>query len=72
MRSIINISVPEEIHKLVKSEMKKHHFASKSEFFRHLLREWMAKKLLAEVTESRKEFREGKGRVLKDVKDLWK
>lgn len=70
MRKIINISLPEEIDKKVEEAVKESSFASKSEFFRYLFRRWQENKLLEEIEESRREIREGKGRVLKDVNDL--
>lgn len=38
MRKIVNISLSEELAKTVEKEMEKGKFATKSEFFRHLLR----------------------------------
>jgi len=44
MRKIVNISLPPELDKWLKKEIKEEGFASKSEFIRHLLRLWKAKK----------------------------
>ena len=54
MRNVINISLPEPLVKKVTQATQKHHFASKSEFFRYLLREWMAGKLAKDLEEGRK------------------
>lgn len=70
MRSIINISLPEDMVKVVQKAMKKEHFSTKSEFFRMLLRLWMEGKLVAELEESRKEIRQGKGKLLVSLKQL--
>ena len=70
MRSIINISLPASLAAQVKKEVKAGHFASTSEFFRHVLRLWNEEKVLREVRQSRKEFAQGKGKILKSFKDL--
>lgn len=70
MRSIINISLPEKMAKVVEESVKKEHFSTKNEFFRMLLRLWMEGKLAEELEESRKEIRRGKGKLLKSLKDL--
>lgn len=45
-------------------------FSTKSEFFRHILRWWKEEKLLRELNQSRKEFKQGKYVLLKSLKDL--
>ena len=70
MRNVINISLPECSVKFVESEVKKGKFATKSEFFRHLLRVWNTYKLARELEESKKEFEAGKGKVLRSLRDL--
>ena len=70
MRSIINISLPASTTKEAEKEVKKGNFASKSEFFRNLLRMWNTHKLAKEIEESRKEFEEGKGKILHSLRDL--
>ncbi len=45
MRSIINISLPATLAAEVKKEVKEGHFASTSEFFRHILRLWRTERL---------------------------
>lgn len=70
MRSVINISLPEKMVRMVEESIKKEHFSTKSEFFRMLLRLWMEGKLAEELEESRKEIRQGKGKLLKSLKNL--
>ena len=70
MREIINISLPKELKKKVEELVKKGRYATKSEFFRDLLRMWMEGKILRELSESRKELVSGKGKTLRSLKDL--
>ena len=70
MRNIVNISLPEKMVKVVEDSVKKEHYSSKSEFFRMLLRLWMEGKLVQELEESRKELRDGGGKLLKSLGDL--
>ena len=67
MRNVINISLPQELTKAVKKEVKAGNYASVSEFFRYLLR---THKLAEELEKSRREFEAGKGRILRSLKDL--
>ena len=71
MRSVINISLPSQLTQKVEATVKAQNFASKSEFFRYLLREWMAGRLAKDLEEGRKEYRTGKTKVLRSMKDLW-
>lgn len=71
MRNVINISLPTHLTKEVEKSVRKQHFASKSEFFRHLLREWLAGRLAVELEEGRREHKAGKTKTLRSVKDLW-
>jgi len=70
MRKIINISLPAELNREVDKAVKSGRYATKSEFFRDLLRLWEEQKLLNEIRESEKEFAAGKGKVLKSLKQL--
>lgn len=72
MRNVINISLPSDMTRLVEKEVKAHQFASKSEFFRHLIREWQHKELVNNVRESQKEHHAGKSKKLRSPSDLWK
>jgi Arc/MetJ-type ribon-helix-helix transcriptional regulator len=70
MRNIVNISVPAEMAKDIKREVKAGKFASTSEFMRHLIRVWNTEKLARDLEQSRKEFAKGKYKVLRSLKDL--
>ena len=70
MRDVINISMPTEMVRDVNMEIKKGKFASKSEFFRHLLRMWNTQKLAQELKREKKEFRKGNYKVLSSLKNL--
>ena len=70
MREVINISLPSPMAKTVKTAVRTGDYASTSEFFRHLLRDWQEGKLLAELNESRMEIASGKGKVLSSLKAL--
>ncbi|HRZ30356.1 MAG TPA: ribbon-helix-helix domain-containing protein [Candidatus Paceibacterota bacterium] len=70
MRSVVNISLPPNLLKEVNREIKEGGFASKSEFFRQLLRAYREAKLFAELEKSHKEVLAGKAKLLKSLKDL--
>ena len=70
MRQIINISLPEELNKKADELIKEGRYATKSEFFRDLLRMRIEGRMLKELLESRKELACGKGKLLKSLKDL--
>lgn len=70
MREVINISLPSPMAKTVKTAVRTGDYASTSEFFRHLLRDWQEGKLLNELNESRMEITAGKGKVLNSLKAL--
>lgn len=70
MREIINLSLPKAMAKSVDDVVKEGNYASRSEFFRELLRSWMEGKILKELVESQKEIDSGKGKVLKSLKSL--
>lgn len=72
MRNIVNISLPEHLAKEMRRGMKRFRFSSKSEFFRHLLREWLAGRLALELEESRREYKAGNAKKLTRTADLWK
>lgn len=55
---------------IIDESVKSGRFASKSEFFRHLIREWQDNKLIRDLEQSRLEFVSGKAKVLKSLKDL--
>ena len=70
MREIINISLPKELNREVERIIKKEKYATKSEFFRDLLRMRLEGKILPELAESQKELSAGKGKILKSLKGL--
>jgi len=70
MRAILNISLPKPMVDEIEAEVSLGSFATKSEFFRHILRFWKEEKLLRELKASQAEFRAGKFKVLKSFRDL--
>ena len=70
MRTVVNVSLPSELATVVDGAVESGFFASKSEFFRNLLRNWMEDRLVADIKESEREFAMGKGRRLRSLKDL--
>lgn len=70
MRAIVNISLPTQLNTIVEKEVSTGKYASKSEFFRSLLRSWMEERVALELVESRKELKAGKGRVLTSLSEL--
>lgn len=70
MRKIINISLPDELSKEVDRAVRSGDYATKSEFFRDLLRLWKEEQLLQGLRESQKEVVSGKSRKLRSLKDL--
>jgi Arc/MetJ-type ribon-helix-helix transcriptional regulator len=70
MRDVVNISLPQEMAKEVERAVKGGHYASKSEFFRDMIRLWREEQLLQDLRKSQKEFAVGKGRTLRSLKDL--
>ena len=70
MRSAMTISLPKQLMYVVKDAVKSGKYASTSEFFRQLLREWEEKRLLAELRQSQREIARGEGKILRSLKDL--
>ena len=70
MRAILNISLPKPMVEEIEAEVTLGNFATKSEFFRHILRFWKEEKLLKELNASRADFKAGRFKVLKSFKDL--
>jgi antitoxin ParD1/3/4 len=70
MREAINISLPAPMAKIVKTAVIKGNYASTSEFFRYLLRDWQEGKLLNELHASKLEIASGKGKTLTSLKRL--
>lgn len=70
MRSIVNISLPFSFNEVIEEAVVQGRYASKSEFFRDLLRAWMEGRLLNSLEKSRNEIKSGKGKLLKSLADL--
>jgi len=71
MRSIINISLSKELARELEKAVKRGKYSSKSEFLRVLIREKVEEDdLVRRVRISQKEIAQGKGRVLRSLKDL--
>lgn len=67
MRNVINISLPDQMTKSVHREIKEGGFATTSEFFRYLFREYaLAKELQAD----RKRFERGAGKELRSFASM--
>lgn len=66
----MTISLPFEMHRAVKAEVKNGRYASVSEFFRALLRFWEEERILRDVRQSKKEFAQGKGKLLRSFDEL--
>lgn len=62
--------MPVALKKNVDLAVKEGNYASISEFFRDAVRAWQEEQLYQSVLRSKKEIREGKGKVLKSLKDL--
>jgi len=70
MREVINVSLPSSMANSIKSIVKEGNYASKSEFFRNLVRLWIEGRIMKDLSESRKELTAGRGKILKSLKDL--
>jgi Arc/MetJ-type ribon-helix-helix transcriptional regulator len=70
MRKIVNISLPAELNREVEKEVKEGKFASKSEFFRHILRFWKLEQGYRRIQEAERDVAAGRVMRLKSLKDL--
>ncbi len=71
MRSIVNISLSKELVFDLDKAVKRGKYSSKSEFLRELIRERIEQEdLLRRVRISQKEIEQGKGKILRSLKDL--
>jgi putative addiction module CopG family antidote len=70
MRTIVNISLPTQLNTIVEKEVKTGQYASKSEFFRSLLRSFLEARIAKELEESRNELKAGRGKLLTSLSDL--
>lgn len=69
MRTIVNISLPKEMADELKREVRREGFASTSEFIRTLIREYKRAQLARSLYAQRRQFDQGKGKVLKSLQD---
>ena len=69
-RDILNISFPPDLRQKVDAAVAKGLYASRSEFFRNLMRFWEEDEILRELRESQIEIARGKGKALRSLKDL--
>lgn len=67
MRTVVNISLPKNLSNVVDAVVEQGEYASKSEFFRNLLRLWIVGR---ELEESRSELKRGGGKLLRSLKNL--
>ena len=70
MRDIITISLPKSLSLDINKAVKANSYASKSEFFRELVRDWKERQILNNLRYSQLEVSKGKGKKLKSLKDL--
>lgn len=70
MRTIVNISLPEATAKEIRQSAQKGGFASVSEYMRHLVRQEKQRELAQEILRERVHFDQGKGKVLRSLRDL--
>ncbi len=71
MRSIVNISLPQSMLDEINQAVDDGMFASKSEFFRKLVRDWMEINAARELKHAHDDIAKGNGTVFKSIKDLY-
>ena len=70
MRNILNISLSKELSKKVDYLVKRGRYSTKSEFLRDLIRDRIEEEeLWSSVQKSEAEFKAGKGKLLRSLKD---
>lgn len=70
MRAILNISLPQAMVNDIKAEVRRGKYATTSEFFRDLIRNWQEDELVREINKGEAEIRAGKGIHLRSLRDL--
>jgi metal-responsive CopG/Arc/MetJ family transcriptional regulator len=71
MREVVNISLSKNLNKALESFVKKNGYSTKSEFFRHMIREKLYEADLDyQIKQSKKDLAQGRWKVLKSLKDL--
>ena len=66
----MSISLPPDIAREIKLATKSEKCATQSEFIRHLMRLWRTHSLTENLKKQSKEFRAGRGILLKSLSDL--
>lgn len=70
MRQVFSILLPKVMAGTVERTVKEGRYASKSEFFRDLLRMWLEGKIGKELSDSREELMAGRGKTLSSFLSL--
>lgn len=70
MRTIVNISLPQKLSAIVNQTVSSGKYATKSEFFREILRDWIETQTLRELKSSQKQLHQNQGVLLRSLKDL--
>ena len=70
MRQTMTISLPHDLLIEVQRGVKEGGYATKSEYIRDLVRDAKEEKFMKMIEKSRKDFKAGKGKLLKSVNDL--
>jgi len=70
MRQTMTVSLPSDLLKEVEQGVKQGGFATKSEFIRDLVRSWKEAHFLEELRKMDGDFKKGKGKVLRSLRDL--
>jgi len=71
MRKIINISLSEKLAAELEKRVKSGKYSSKSEYLRDLFRERLEEEyLIRNIRISQEEIKQGKGKILRSLKDL--
>jgi Arc/MetJ-type ribon-helix-helix transcriptional regulator len=70
MRSIVNLSIPEDMLRDIKREVKRGKYASVSEYFRHLWREQRSVILARQLKKESSEYERGLAKKLHSHRDL--
>ncbi|MEK7536135.1 MAG: ribbon-helix-helix domain-containing protein [Patescibacteria group bacterium] len=71
MRQTMTISLPQDLLKDIERGVKERGYATKSEYVRDLVREKKEEEFMKLIEKNRKEFKSGKGKVLKSLEELF-
>ncbi len=70
MRQTMSISLPKDLLDEVEKGVKEGGFSTKSEYIRQLVRDRKQEKFMQIIKKNRQDFKAGKGKILKSLKDL--